>query len=72
MTDKNTRKNIMVSYNWGHQEEAKYIRDLLKANNFEVWMDNVHDPLDIEANGIKAGNVSEAMASAVEGALKAF
>ena len=48
----------MISYNWGHQKEALSIKNVLKEKGFPVW-------LDVD-NGIKEGDVNEAMADGVD------
>ncbi|XP_060595653.1 uncharacterized protein LOC132749773 [Ruditapes philippinarum] len=50
--------HIMISYQWGHQEMLKIIRDRVKAHGYKVWM-------DIDQMG---GSTLQAMADAVEGA----
>ena len=32
--------NVMISYNWDHQEKAKIIRDSLKMHGWYPWMDD--------------------------------
>ncbi|XP_069106093.1 uncharacterized protein [Argopecten irradians] len=53
-----SKGHIMISYQWGHQEMLKKIRDGLRANGFKVWMDID----DME------GSTLDAMARAVENA----
>ncbi len=31
--------NVMISYNWGHQERAKIIKDSLTTHGWKPWMD---------------------------------
>jgi len=50
---------VMISYNWGHQHVALHLRDELKARGFKLWIDVDHTQ----------GDVIEAMAEAVEGAV---
>ncbi|XP_033727094.1 uncharacterized protein LOC117316559 [Pecten maximus] len=50
--------HIMISYQWGHQNMLKKVRDGLRVNGFKVWMDID----DME------GSTLDAMARAVENA----
>ena len=52
---------VMISYNWDHQDLAKNICQTLKSQGIPTW-------LDIE-NGIQSGDVNEAMANGVQNAL---
>jgi male-specific lethal 1 len=51
-------EHVMLSYNWGHQEEIKRINTSLKSRGYNVW-------IDIEK---MQGSTVDAMADAVEGA----
>ena len=51
-------EHVMLSYNWGHQEEIKRVNTSLKSRGYNVW-------IDIEK---MQGSTVEAMADAVEGA----
>ena len=31
--------HVMISYNWGHQEMVLKMRDKLKENGYNIWMD---------------------------------
>jgi hypothetical protein len=35
----NSRKHVMLSYNWDHQRQVKRVYDLLTAVGLNVWMD---------------------------------
>ncbi|KAK7115728.1 hypothetical protein V1264_001547 [Littorina saxatilis] len=50
--------HIMISYNWGNQKLMMQVRDSLRKEGFQVWMD---------IDNIK-GSTLQAMAEAVEGA----
>lgn len=51
-----TSKTIMLSYNWGAQTLVLQVRDFLRSQGLQVWMDVDN----------MTGNIMEAMASAVE------
>ena len=52
--------HIMISYNWGSQDIAKKIAQILKNHNIPVW-------IDIDG-GISTGDINVAMAEGVENA----
>lgn len=52
-------KHLMLSYEWGHQDLVKRIRDGMQQLGIPTWM-------DIE--GGMAGNIYESMAKGVDGA----
>ena len=52
----NSSKHVMISYNWGQQPLMLKLRDALKKDGYNVWM-------DVDNIG---GSTLQAMASAVE------
>jgi len=53
-------RHVMISYNWGYQETAKSVAELLKQHGINTWMD-----ID---GGMQRGDINIAMAQGVENA----